>query len=637
MDIGFLNFVNDSETDIDYLRNISIAQTIKELLSKCGEKPLTIGLHGDWGAGKSSILEMILADIKANNKDICCIKFNGWQFQGFEDAKISLIETIVKELVDSKTFTSEVKDAAKKLMARIDWLKVAKKAGGLAFTAMTGLPDIDSIKGILSSAKDLLSDPAKMLTTENMKKAKDWVDTMPIYAADCVESKKVIDELKGFRQDFESLMQKTKLKKLVILIDDLDRCLPNVTIEILEAIRLFLFLPNTIFIVAADEAMIEYAVRNHFPDLPNDRNGTEYAKNYLEKLIQVPVRIPTLGYIETNVYITLLLLSNTLKDSDDKFSKCRKEADNILSTPWNEKTDAFSSLKTILGENDYGKIEGLLQVASDISSLLCRGTKGNPRQIKRFLNALSLRLSIAKNRGFADSIKADVLIKIMLAEHFLPTGFFQEITREISLSDEGKSDVLKYAESTKLDTNADQTDKLNQWSRERSHILEWAALEPKLADIPLKPYLFVIKDSKHYIANDINSLPEHIAKMLETLQMGELASKNAESALKGFSQSDVEFIFDRLKEKLLKTKELKTTPNIMYGIKTLTTVFSDVFEDKYLDLLFDIRAIAPKAKWLLAGHDAIVVSTKGKARLQEFKSSSSIKTTSKTYQATTRG
>jgi hypothetical protein len=62
-----------------------------------------------------------------------------------------------------------------------------------------------------------------------------------------------------------------------------------------EAVRLFVFTSRTAFVVASDEAMIEYAVRKHFPDLPDTTDPQTYARNYLVKLIQVPFRIPALG------------------------------------------------------------------------------------------------------------------------------------------------------------------------------------------------------------------------------------------------------------------------------------------------------------------------------------------------------
>ncbi|MEA2728231.1 MAG: hypothetical protein QOF70_2706 [Acetobacteraceae bacterium] len=69
------------------------------------------------------------------------------------------------------------------------------------------------------------------------------------------------------------------------------RRLPNTAIATLEAIRLFLFVERTAFVIGADEVMIEHSVREHFPDLPPSSGPASYARNYLEKLIQVPFRI----------------------------------------------------------------------------------------------------------------------------------------------------------------------------------------------------------------------------------------------------------------------------------------------------------------------------------------------------------
>jgi len=86
--------LTDNETKIDLLNNEAIATTIVRLLRDHPDRPMTIGVHGDWGAGKSSVLEMIEASFESE-KTALCLKFNGWRFQGFEDAKIALIEGIV--------------------------------------------------------------------------------------------------------------------------------------------------------------------------------------------------------------------------------------------------------------------------------------------------------------------------------------------------------------------------------------------------------------------------------------------------------------------------------------------------------------------------------------------------------------
>ncbi|MCG4274512.1 KAP family NTPase [Acetobacter senegalensis] len=92
----------------------------------------------------------------------------------------------------------------------------------------------------------------------------------------------------------------------MVLIDDLDRCLPETTISTLEAIRLFLFLKNTAFVIAADNDMIKHAVRRHFEGVPDDLLVT----NYFDKLIQVPIRVPPLGTQEVRAYMMLLFVEN---------------------------------------------------------------------------------------------------------------------------------------------------------------------------------------------------------------------------------------------------------------------------------------------------------------------------------------
>src|SRR5882757_8455959 len=102
----------DNETRVDLLNNEAIATTIVELLRDQRSQPVTIGVHGDWGAGKSSILEMIEVGF-AGSEDTLCLKFNGWRFQGFEDAKIALIEGIVTGLLDKRPALTRATNAVK--------------------------------------------------------------------------------------------------------------------------------------------------------------------------------------------------------------------------------------------------------------------------------------------------------------------------------------------------------------------------------------------------------------------------------------------------------------------------------------------------------------------------------------------
>lgn len=98
----------------------------------------------------------------ANEQNVLCLKFNGWRFQGFEDARIALIEGIVTGLIDKRPALTRATVAVKNVFRRIDWLKAAKKAGGLAFNAFTGMPTPDQVSSVVGVLEGVISDPAKL-------------------------------------------------------------------------------------------------------------------------------------------------------------------------------------------------------------------------------------------------------------------------------------------------------------------------------------------------------------------------------------------------------------------------------------------------------------------------------------------
>ncbi len=170
--------------------------------------------------------------------------------------------------------------------------------------------------------------------------------------------------------------------------------------------------------------MIEYAVRKHFPDLPDTTGPQTYARNYLEKLIQVPFRIPALGDTETRIYVTLLLVGAELGENDPAFNSLIAVARERLKRPWTSGALDASTVRTAL-KDKASRANNALALSDQIGPILASGTKGNPRQIKRFLNSLVLRQRTAEARGFGADVKLPVLAKLMLAERFLPRLFDQ--------------------------------------------------------------------------------------------------------------------------------------------------------------------------------------------------------------------
>ena len=100
-------FLNDQETATDLLHYEAIARTVVRFINETPRVPVTIGVHGDWGAGKSSVLKMTEAAFQDKDR-VLCLWFNGWTFEGFEDAKTVVIETIIDELRRSRPMSTKV-------------------------------------------------------------------------------------------------------------------------------------------------------------------------------------------------------------------------------------------------------------------------------------------------------------------------------------------------------------------------------------------------------------------------------------------------------------------------------------------------------------------------------------------------
>jgi predicted KAP-like P-loop ATPase len=614
--------LTDNETKVDLLNNEAIASTIIGLLRAKPDHPVTIGVHGDWGAGKSSVLEMIEAGF-SDQGDVLCLKFNGWRFQGFEDAKIALIEGIVTGLVEKRPALKKAAVAVKDVFRCIDWLKVAKRAGGLAMTAFTGIPTPEQIGAIVGSLEALVADPAKLVTKENLSTAIDEAKELLKPG----ESKNVPEEVEAFRKAFDQLLKDAGIKQLVVLIDDLDRCLPDTAIETLEAIRLFVFTAQTAFVVAADEAMIEYAVRKHFPDLPDSTGPRDYARNYLEKLIQVPFRIPALGETETRIYVTLLLAGAEVGENDADYGKLITVAREKLKRPWTNGGLDAAAVKTALGKQ-ADKANNALALSDQIGPILASGTKGNPRQIKRFLNTLLLRERTATARGFGDDIKLPVLAKLMLAERFLPRLFEQiafvaavhpqglcedleTLEKSLALADNKASEPKgqKATESISVSDNA----VLTEWKSSEA-VRDWASLLPKLSGLDLRPYLFVTKDKKDYFGPV--SVLGHLAAVVEKLFGGKMTVQSYETELKQLVQPEAEKVFEAVRSKIMGSGAFDTRPAGVDGLTVLVKA-----QPGLQSRLMDFLEALPSGKcgpWAVSGWQSVIKDTECAARLTKL-------------------
>lgn len=564
----------DHETDKDLLGYKHLVDVISDLTESPHLLPATIGVFGDWGSGKSSLLKMVSSKLSGNENNLV-LTFNGWLFEGYDDAKAALMETILDEISKRATLTVKAKRLLLSLLGRVKWLRVLgtglKMGAGFAAAGPAGLALVSGME-----IKDVVEKATESLESLEDQKIED-------YFAKEDQAKTLRRGIREFRKEFGELLKETRIKTLVVIIDDLDRCLPDTIIETLEAIKLFLFVENSAFILGADERLIKYAVRRRFPELPGEK--VEVGRDYLEKLIQYPIRIPSLGRSEMETYIALLFL-DTSKIEAEKIEAVHAwcmSAETIQS----DRAFGYASAKQILKEIPP-ELEEHLILSEQLAPLLATGLNGNPRQCKRFLNTLILRLQMADSRGI--KLSKRILAKLMLLEYFRPETFrllAQMQAAQLGLpnelfiieskifsedkaatgSDAGKTEKTKDdgsgdSLSTKKVSAPTLPANVQSWI-EDSFVGGWLLLEPRLSKIDLRPYFYFSRDILGAIGGTAKRLsPRAQDVLIKLMNDSEAVRGNALKDARNLDSSEAASIFEELAERIRKDDDLtkKSSP-----------------------------------------------------------------------------
>ncbi|RHD59078.1 P-loop NTPase fold protein [Phocaeicola plebeius] len=494
----------DKEAEIDYLNFGYMVDMVVDIATNRDLSPSTIGLYGDWGSGKSSLMKLAQKKIEEKNTEIgdekdsiktLCIEFNGWLFEGYEDTKTSLCGVILDALADEKRFSKEITDYAKTLIKKIDFNKILGKGikYGLDFFLTGGIGALTdlTLSSVLSTIKTNVSEV----------QAKDLEEILNKFKKD----DKTRTEIKNFREEFKQLLQKSNVENIVVFIDELDRCLPDTVLEVFEAMRLFLFVEGMSFVIGADERLIQYSIKSKYKEVPG--NNLDIGKEYLEKVIQYPLYIPQLTRAEVNQYLACLLLRETLTENQFK---------EILSIIYTLAPNQDFSMEQISDKapDIAESCKKDMALARQISSVLAPSINGNPRQCKRFLNTLYMRLKLAKARNVA--LDKNILAKLMLAEYFNPE-FFKAVTKP---------------ENRELFKAFEKGEELNDdnpfavW-KEKDWVKKWMQNGTRLDEEKLDKYVYFADVKNRYGQSSLDMLSPTARKCYEQLVDGTEMNRNA--------------------------------------------------------------------------------------------------------------
>ena len=359
---------DDNPADFDLLGFDAVVAPVLAALRQPGLDPITIGIHAPWGGGKSSVLSLIAA---AADKDWVVVRTNPWEYEDHLDVKSTLIAEVLGAIKAEAPGIDKVADRFVGLLRRVSWSRV-----GMA---------------IAKGAVTMRWSPAELLEAFTP-------------SADNPQQSMV-----DFRREFADTLELLPIKRVVVLVDDLDRCLPPATVATLEAIKLFLSVKKMAFVIAADQDMVRDAIA---ASLAGTNRSEAFASHYLEKIVQLPISLPRLSPADAEAYIALLLTAVT---------NDREAIRPLVAHCADQRRKGAALLEDFADELKVKPSEEILRFASQVNDGLLPSQRGNPREIKRFLNAFGVRSEVAAARGV--EIAPAVMVKMLLLEDRHPTAF----------------------------------------------------------------------------------------------------------------------------------------------------------------------------------------------------------------------
>ena len=509
-----LSLWSDDPARIDLLSFDAVGHTVADALLDEALDPVALGLSGSWGSGKTTVLGLVAQELDrrgAPESKVLVIRTDPWRYDPATGAKESLIAEVLAalgaEINRSETKTDKAKNLLIRLGKRIDWAKAIKLAATSSLTLQ--IPDFDKLVELVKPKEG---------------------------------DEESVRGLEAFRDEFAELIGSDDLKHVravVVLVDDLDRCLPATVVESLEAMRLFLAVPKMSFVIAADEDRVADAIRTRFkstgrPDESDDEQQ-DPATLYLHKIVQTTIPLPALSHFDTQAYLLLLQLQGSAERGHlatliERCAQVRRDGGTV---------------------DDIGDIPGLamadeLAFATRLTPLLYEKLHGNPRYIKRFLNDLHVRQSVASRRGI--SLDAAVVAKLMTLEALMKPEFKLllswfakgEMRDQLGrLEDEAGRPASVTVEAADEETTAKPASATDHQPEERPRratrtaresrpaaaavtgqfsqaMLRWAKLAPPLRGLDLSPYLTLAATFAGVTLID-ESLPERLRDIAANL------------------------------------------------------------------------------------------------------------------------
>lgn len=321
----------DKATIEDRLHFEPYVETLADIVADPDtETPLTMGIFGAWGSGKTSLMHMIRKALIRRSRAMGVfpmVWFDAWKYDREEALWRALVLRVlgeVRSIVEKNSLNNKKKE---------EWYRSFDDLEASLYRVVErdelGEVRIEPEKMIKGAGKMLLHLGLRMVPAigqhlpKLIEKGDEELasgDVEMLFDAIKREKQKIyrdhIQHLEQFQQTFASLIREhlPQGHRLIVFIDDLDRCFPEQAIEVLEAIKLFFDVEGCVFVLGLDHQVIHRAIEMKYRERYGSSVDGEVQKRfviqgirYLEKIIQLPFHIPPIEKERMGAYVKSLL------------------------------------------------------------------------------------------------------------------------------------------------------------------------------------------------------------------------------------------------------------------------------------------------------------------------------------------
>ena len=373
------SILDDQPAEADLLDFASYADALLELIINPGTKtPLTMGIFGRWGTGKSTLMYML--ESRLQQAGLATVWFNAWQYGKEDELWAAFLQSVLNKMEVELSFWKKLRFKTRLLFKRIEWRQMPGALINYLLRAILALLPILLVNQESGQLQPLGQSLVNIGGTAVSVALAAWIIVRPLLESirqsvtidfdtfrQESDYKKHIAFLDKFRDHFSDIVQSLPSrtdKRLAVFIDDLDRCSQDRILQVLDAVKLFVDIPGCVYVIGLDTDIVEKAVASKYKD---DKTAQ---REYLGKIVQLPFQLPPLTRDELGDF-----LQNLNLDLPDP--RCRE--------------------------------------------VFIAGLVVNPREVKRTVNVFSLLWNLSSKRAeLAGRIKPVLLAKVVVIQHGFP-------------------------------------------------------------------------------------------------------------------------------------------------------------------------------------------------------------------------